>query len=211
MAATSTPRSRQPGPGDRSVSSSVARTTHRVKGHHQQTRHNSQEPAGSPYSIHLGITLRGIQVRLGLPPKAARTAGPPRLRPGADRQGCGACQQSSTRRRRVPSPPPTVAGAAGSGQAVKGEWHAGFDLRGGGCRTFAPDCRASRPAGTTSFPASLVASSRGGDIPWSVGVKLVPSCHVARQTQLEGSVVQAQPRAATRAMPWSAPSFGPQP
>jgi hypothetical protein len=44
-------------------------------------------------------------------------------------QGCGACQRSSTRRRRVPSPPPTVAGGAWSGQAVKGEWHAGFDLQ----------------------------------------------------------------------------------
>jgi hypothetical protein len=30
-----------------------------------------------------------------------------------------------------------VAGAAWSGQAVKGEWHAGFDLRGGGV----PDIR----------------------------------------------------------------------
>ena len=34
--------------------------------------------------------------------------------PGRVRQGCGACQRSSTRRRRVPSPPPTVAGEAGS-------------------------------------------------------------------------------------------------
>jgi hypothetical protein len=41
--------------------------------------------------------------------------------PGRDRQGCGACQRSSTRRRRVLPLPPTVAdgrrGGRGSGQA----------------------------------------------------------------------------------------------
>jgi hypothetical protein len=65
-----------------------------------------------------------------------------------------------------PPPPPTVAGAARiPGQAVKHEWLPRRTCPAAGSRTFALDRRASRPARTTSLPASLVASKPGGDIP----------------------------------------------
>src|SRR4029450_3410962 len=75
-----------------------------------------------------------------------------------------------------PSPPPTVAGTPGPGQAVKGEWLRRGDLRGGGCRTFALDRRAARPGCTTGFPASLVASKPGGDIPRPLGSSVHVAC-----------------------------------
>jgi hypothetical protein len=48
----------------------------------------------------------------------------------------------------------------GPGQAVKGEWLRRWTCAAAGCRTFALDCRASRPASTTSLPASATRALR---------------------------------------------------
>jgi len=49
--------------------------------------------------------------------------------PGSDRQGCGACQRSSTRRRRVPHLPPTVAGGQRGGRVRSSAIEAGGRTR----------------------------------------------------------------------------------
>jgi hypothetical protein len=95
---------------------------------------------------------------------------PGRGRPGRDRQGCGACQRSSTRRRRVPSPPPTVAGTAWSRAVRQGRMAAPWGVgrwRGAGHSSLTAGIA---PRRTTGLRASRVASMPGGDIP-----RLMPS------------------------------------
>jgi hypothetical protein len=74
------------------------RPTGPTRGHNQRER---------PFRPTRGTRVACVGISVGAKGLDHRGTGP-------NRQGCGACQRSSTRRRRVPHLPPTVAGAAGS-------------------------------------------------------------------------------------------------
>jgi hypothetical protein len=132
------------------------RLTGPTKGNGAAQMHSSIEARGTP-PLRVGNDV-GVDVGNDVGVEGLGHGGT-----GPGRQGCGACQRSSTRRRRVLSP----ATDRGRHRVVPGRPSRTNGCAVGtcavaGCRTFALDRRASRPASTTGLPASLVASKPGG-------------------------------------------------
>jgi hypothetical protein len=95
----------------------------------------------------------------------------PRARPGAPRRSVGwAGLRSLPAKQHAPKARPLTATDRGRRGVVPGRpsstnGYAAWSCAAAGCRTFALDGRASRPADTTSLPASLAASMPGGASP----------------------------------------------